>query len=117
MGRVLLAGLDDAQLDELLADPIDPITPSTITDPETLRSALRNIRDAGWCVVDQELEVGLRSIAAPVRDATGSTVAAVNVSTHVAAHPYEELVDELLPQLLSTAEAITRDLVATHAHI
>ena len=117
MGRVLLAGLDDAQIDEYLADPLEPITPSTITDPDTLRSALRNIRDAGWCVVDQELEAGLRSIAAPVRDSTGKTVAAVNVSTHVAAHPYEQLVDNLLPQLLNTAEAITRDLMATHNNV
>ena len=68
-------------------------------------------------MVDQELEAGLRSIAAPVRDSTGKTVAAVNVSTHVAAHPYEQLVDNLLPQLLNTAEAITRDLMATHNNV
>ena len=52
-----------------------------------------------------------------MRDSTGKTVAAVNVSTHVAAHPYEQLVDNLLPQLLNTAEAITRDLMATHNNV
>lgn len=117
MGRVLMAGLDDATMDEFLSTPLEPITPTTITNPDTLRSALRNIRDAGWCVVDQELEVGLRSIAAPVRDAAGNTVAAVNVSTHIAAHPYEDLVDNLLPKLVHTADAITRDLAATTNHI
>ena len=61
-------------------------------------------------MVDQELEEGLRSVAAPIRDAEGRTVAAVNVSTHAGRRTVAEAVEDLLAPLLRTAQAIETDL-------
>lgn len=81
MGRVLLAHLDPEELDAALAArPLEALTPNTITDPAALRRELDAVRERGWCLVDQELEVGLRSIAVPVLSPDGTVAAALNVS-------------------------------------
>ncbi len=111
MGRVLLAGLPPAELDEFLASAeLASLTPDTIVDPGALREEIARVRARGWALVDQELEAGLRSIAAPVRDPRGSVVAAVNVSAHATRTTLEVLRGELLPPLLETTAAIERDL-------
>ena len=113
LGRVLLAGLDDATLDRYLAAVTpEPLTPHTITDPAALRAELARVREQGWAMVDQELEEGLRSLAAPVRDAAGSVVAAVNVSAPARRGTAEQVREELLPPLLEAAAAIRADLAA-----
>jgi IclR family pca regulon transcriptional regulator len=61
-------------------------------------------------MVDQELEDGLRSVAAPIRDADGEVVAAVNLSAHASRGTPEEMREELVPPLLSTAKLIEEDL-------
>jgi len=61
-------------------------------------------------MVDQELELGVRSIAAPIRNGTGCTVAAMNVSTHVGRTDLGQLHDDLLPALRSTAEQVSAAL-------
>ncbi|MDL2187573.1 pca regulon transcriptional regulator PcaR, partial [Pseudomonas sp. ChxA] len=83
MGRILLAALDDASLKDYLdhAD-LQTKTSRTLTTPEALFECLQQVRQQGWCIVDQELEQGLRSIAVPVYDASGQVLAALNVSTH-----------------------------------
>ena len=83
MGRILLAALDDASLQDYLdhAD-LQTKTSRTLTTPEALFECLQQVRQQGWCIVDQELEQGLRSIAVPVYDASGQVLAALNVSTH-----------------------------------
>jgi IclR family pca regulon transcriptional regulator len=70
---------------------------------------------AGWALVDQELEPGLRAIAAPVRDRSGEVVAAVNVSTSAARTSLEQLREMYLPALLRTTAAIERELHAPGA--
>ncbi len=81
MGRVLLAALPAPEAAEMLArDELKPLTRNTITSPEELLAELERVRAQGWALVDQELEIGLRSIAVPVRDAHGAVVAAMNVS-------------------------------------
>ena len=83
MGRVLLAGLDADALDAYLRGlQLRELTPKTITQPARLRIALNRVRNQGYAMVDQELEVGLRSIAVPVHVA-GRVVGALNVSRHV----------------------------------
>lgn len=115
MGRVLLAGLSERDLAAYLdAVQLAPITPLTVTDEAGLRAVLDDVRDADFCIVDQELEMGLRSVACPIRDGAGKVVAAVNVSSHVAARTKEQIVAQLLPELQATARAITRDLVTTN---
>lgn len=77
MGRVLLAGLPDDALDAYLARvSFARLTGKTISTADRLRAELEKIRADGFAIVDQELEEGLRSLAAPIRDATGDVVAA-----------------------------------------
>src|SRR5205809_410325 len=72
MGRVLLADLPGSQLDAFLAEgPFERFTEHTITKPDRLRRAIAEARAQGYALVDQELEIGLRSIAAPIRGADG----------------------------------------------
>ena len=75
---------------------------------------LRDARTNGWVVTDQQLALGIRSVAAPVRDGDGNVVAAVNVNAHAAETTVDTLVDHHLPLLLRTASAISDDWAAWH---
>ena len=111
MGRVLLAELPDEQLDAFLArTPVARLTDHTLTDPAELRAAIVEVRRLGYAVLDQELEVGVRSVATVLRNRRGRAVAAINVSTHAGRVSLRELKSVFVPQLLSTAEAITAQL-------
>ena len=111
MGRVLLAGLDQDALEEYLADvEMVGLTEHTVRTPGQLRSSLAEVARQGFALVDQELEHGLRSLAAPVRNKQGRVVAAVNVSSHVSRITKEKAKREFLPPLLQAAKAIERDL-------
>ncbi|MGW2214672.1 helix-turn-helix domain-containing protein [Nonomuraea sp. NPDC001684] len=77
-----------------------------VVRPDALRAALEQVRLRGWAMVDLELEEGLRSVAAPVRDHAGRTVAAVNVSTHAGRTSLHQVRTGLLPELLATAARI-----------
>jgi IclR family pca regulon transcriptional regulator len=92
---------------------LQALTPKTIHDPTKLRTTLARIHSQGFALVDQELEVGLRSIAVPVRDAQGEVVAALNVSMHVGRGSADAARRELLPHLRTTATAIETDLAAS----
>jgi IclR family pca regulon transcriptional regulator len=111
MGRVLLAALpEDARETYLDAVRLEPLTPFTVTDPARLRAVLAGVAEAGWALVDQELEEGLRSIAVPVRDRDGQVVAAMNVSASARRSTPEAIRADLLPPLLATARDIEADL-------
>ncbi len=111
MGRVLLAGLADEELDMYLAAvSLAPLTARTVTSAAALRTELAKVRTQGWSLVNQELEEGLRALAAPVRDRTGRVVAAVNVSAHASRTSLEAMRKDLLPQLLKTAARIEADI-------
>jgi IclR family pca regulon transcriptional regulator len=111
MGRVLLAALPPAELDERLArTEIRPLTRKTVADETRLRAGLEQARDQGWAMVDQELEEGVRSAAAPIRDASGTVVAALNVSAHASRTSLQALRRDILPLLLETAAAIEAEL-------
>jgi IclR family pca regulon transcriptional regulator len=112
MGRVLLAELPQAALDEFFESAtLTRFTERTIVNPIQLREILGKVNANGWALIDQELEVGLRSIAAPIYDANGSTIAAINVATHVARVSIEKLEEEFLPLLLDAAAEISAALV------
>jgi IclR family pca regulon transcriptional regulator len=116
MGRVLLAEQPDERLDQYLASAsLRGLTGHTITSAPALRRELGKIRAQGWALVDQELEEGLRSIAAPIRDADGQVIAAVNVSTHAGRRSLDSIVEELLQPLLATARRIEVDLAHSRA--
>ena len=111
MGRVLLAGQPAAWLDDYLAKAdLKPLTRRTITDPAKLRGVLAKIATQGYAIVDQELEEGLRSLAAPIHGENGQVIAAVNVSAHASRGSSEVIRRELLPPLLETAKRIEEDL-------
>jgi IclR family pca regulon transcriptional regulator len=111
MGRVLLAGQPKAWLEEYLESAVmEPLTPRTITDPDRLRDELARVAKDGYAIVDQEIEVGLRSIAVPIRDPDGAVVAAMNIPTPAAAWTSQRLRSDLLPALRRTAEKIETDL-------
>lgn len=110
MGRVLLAGLpDDAVESYLNAVRLEPLTSRTVSSVAALRGELARARTQGYSLVNQELEDGLRAIAAPVRDRTGRVIAAVNVSTHASRTSLEVMRRDLLPPLLKTAARIEAD--------
>lgn len=110
MGKVLLSGLEDGELELRLSD--DSFSagggPNAIRSLADLRPALAEIRKRGWAVQDEELAYGLRSVAAPVRDASGMVVAAANVAVPAMGFPVTRLLDELRPQLVETCQEITR---------
>ena len=113
LGRVLLAGQDDDWLDNYLATvELPTITPRTINTPDKLRAELMRIRRQGWALVDQELEDGLRAIAAPIHDEHGNVIAAANLAVHASRWNNDAIRHTLLPRLLQATTAIDRD---THA--
>jgi IclR family pca regulon transcriptional regulator len=108
MGRVLLADLAHADLEEVLRIPSrSEIIPRVTPSRRELARDLAEVRERGWALSDERLSLGIRSIAAPVRDATGSTVAAVNVTVHAAETSVSALKRRHLPRLLETARDIT----------
>lgn len=111
MGRVLLAGLAPAaRAAHLARADLTPLTRHTVTSPERLAALLDQVHDAGYALVDEELEEGLRSIAVPVRDRHGRAVAAVNISTHAGRRSPAEDRDAFLPPLRTAAARIEADL-------
>lgn len=111
MGRVLLAGLPAAELEGYLERvTLVPLAPRTVTNRDTLRELLDDVRQQGWALVDQELEQGVRSVAAPLCDSKGRVVGAINVSAHAARTTLDQLRREFLPVLLNTAAAINRGI-------
>ena len=109
MGRVMLAGLEESQLDEYISrTQLEQLTAHTVTDPEQFRATLKQVRADGYALVDQELEEGVRSIAAPIRNERGEVVAAMNVSCHASRVTVERMREELRPHLQEAAEEISR---------
>jgi IclR family pca regulon transcriptional regulator len=111
MGRVQLAGMSADALDAYFARAdLRRLTPNTKTTEKQLRAELDHVREQGWALVDQELEEGLRSVAAPVRDRAGNVVAAINLSAHASRASSETVRETLLGPLLATAARIEADL-------
>lgn len=113
MGRVLLANQPPHEVDRYLAEVrLEPRTRQTVVEPDELRTLLAEVRSAGYALVDQEMEDGLRSVAVPLHDATGNVVAAMNVSAHSHRVTIPALLDDFLPLLRQTAAGIEDDLGA-----
>ena len=111
MGRVLLAYLPEERLREYLGGAVlHPKTAKTVTSKAELGTILANIRRAGFAVNDQELELGLRSIAVPVHDRNGAVIASINVGAQSARVSIKELTQRMLPELRSAAAALAEKL-------
>ncbi len=107
MGRVLLAFQPPEKLEEYLGKvELVPRTTRTIVSVDKLRLALRNVRRTGYALVDQELEVGLRSLAVPVFTPSGSVAATLNLSGHAPRMPIYEMQTRFLPHLRTAANEL-----------
>ncbi len=112
MGRVLLADLTPEQVDTFVrAQTLTPFTEHTIVDHDAVIAEVEKARERGWSIVDQELEIGLRSIAAPVRRADGRAIAAINLSAVASRVTMRDLRTKMLPPLLEAAEAISTAII------
>ncbi|TDE03113.1 IclR family transcriptional regulator domain-containing protein [Jiangella asiatica] len=113
MGRVLLAGLPDDELNDVLKRTgFVQHTQQTIVDPDELRDQLEVVREQGWAAVDQELEQGLRALAVPIHDSRGITIAAMNVSVPAHSSEMTELTGRFLSHLQECALRVEADLLA-----
>jgi IclR family pca regulon transcriptional regulator len=107
MGRVLLSALPAADLDRYLAQTeLRPFTARTVGRRDELLALLAGVREEGYALVDEELELGLRSIAVPVVSQTGRVVAAMNSGVHAARVSRDELVERILPPLRDHARML-----------
>ena len=107
MGRVLLSGLTDEELDAYIAQTrFEKLTPHTITSKKEFRELVVRCRSDGYALVDQELEEGVRSIAAPIRNGRDKVIAAINVSCHASRVDIESMLEKFKPKLLITASEI-----------
>lgn len=113
MGRVLLAGLPDGELETRLQGlAMERFTQHTVIDVPTLTARIHEARSQGWCLVNQELEEGLISLAAPLKNRAGQTVAALNISGQANRTSAEVMQAQMLPALLQAARAISQRLGA-----
>ncbi|MGV8937932.1 MAG: IclR family transcriptional regulator domain-containing protein [Allorhizobium sp.] len=111
MGRVLLAALDPVQAREILERSHRPArTDRTVTSIETLMDILDQTRTGGYALIDQEVEIGLRSIAVPLVNTLGQTVAALNVGLAAGTDPMAVLQERYLPALQSVRKELSRML-------
>lgn len=111
MGRLLLADLDDDEvLRRLEASAREALTKYTLTDIDTLVAKVTQARRQRWCLVNQELEEGLISIAAPIVDRAGRMVAALNVSGQANRTSAKVMQETMLPALLAASGQISKML-------
>ena len=112
MGRVLLAALPDEKLAAYLHD-LKPraYTPKTLTRIPQIKKAILQVRKAGYAIVDEELEAGLRSIAVPVSTRNNQVVAAINVGTHISRVDRATLIKRCLPALQDGARTLRNILI------
>lgn len=112
MGHVLLSELSTKDLNAALATPSQSrVIPRVTPSRKELAASLEDVRKRGWAMSDEKLSLGIRSIAAPVRDASGAIIAAVNVTVNAAETSLSALRTQHLPLLLETARNITNDFV------
>lgn len=110
-GRVLLSDYTDDDLEDYLkrCKPAARTT-NAITDPLAIRQSIEAARSNNYAITDEELELGLRSIAIPVRNSDGEIVAAISASTLTMRKTIEEMISEFFPVLSQTAEDLARVL-------
>jgi IclR family pca regulon transcriptional regulator len=113
MGRMLLAALSDDEVEALLqAAPPAALTRHTLTDVDAVLAKVRQARRQGWCLVNQELEEGLVSLAAPIVNRAGDTIAALNISGQANRTPPRQMQEQMLPALLRAAKDVSQRLVS-----
>ena len=107
MGRVLLSGLAEPELDSYLAQAVfKKLTSRTVIDPARLRLEIDRVREQGFAWIDGELDEAICGLAVPVRDGEGTITAAINVSLLTGSHDEAKAMAEFLPALRQTASQL-----------
>jgi len=110
LGRVLLAAIPDAELQNVLSTPsLSMYFPRTRFTAEHIRPRLELVREQGWAESDEDLQYGVHAIAAPLHGEDGQVVAAIGLGTHTSEIGKEVLRERYLPLLLETARNIDSD--------
>lgn len=110
-GRVLLAAQPIERWDKMLAHlPLKSAAARPVTDRAAFRAVLEDVREKGWALVDQELEVGLMSIAVPLYDSDGGIIGSINAGVPTVRMTADEMVERILPRLQQTVEHISQAL-------
>ena len=110
-GRVLLAAQPPEMWPGMIRNiPLTRMTDLTVTDRAEFRRILEDVRDKGWSLVDQELEMGLMSIAVALRDSAGGIVGAINVGVPTVRMDSKGMVEDILPKLQETVASISQAL-------
>lgn len=100
MGQVLLSQYSQNEFDRFMKETkLEPFTAKTLTTREALRARLAEVRPKGWCVVSEELDVGVRSIAVAVPGRPSNSRLAINISAQAARVSEEEMIERFLPAL------------------
>ncbi|MGY4827371.1 IclR family transcriptional regulator domain-containing protein [Sphaerotilaceae bacterium SBD11-9] len=100
-GRILLAAKTPGEVDTWLAQQkLEPLTPHTTTDTSQLRAEINRARSQGYATVDQEFELGLRTVSVPLKNFRGEVLAAMNISVQTSRVSMSQLVETCLPALL-----------------
>lgn len=111
VAKAILAYVPRERADALLADcDFAPHTSTTITSPDAYRKALAEARARGWAVDDGEYEDFVNCVAVPVRDSSGEIVAAASVTALKARADLGALESDVLPDLMTTADTISKEL-------
>lgn len=106
-GRVLLAGESDEALDRYFDRvSLEQHTGNTVRTTERLRAVIAETRQLGYSLVDEEFEVGVRSLSVPIHDASGHVIAALNACCPAMRFPIEEMREKLVPELRAAAQSI-----------
>ncbi|WP_298432125.1 IclR family transcriptional regulator C-terminal domain-containing protein [uncultured Jannaschia sp.] len=114
-GRVLLANTAPEHWDAMIEEiELKKMTEHTITQKSRFRRVLKEVRQKGWSLVDQELELGLISISVPVRMSSGELVGAINVGVPSMRMPVEQMIETILPKLFATTQNISDALKTGH---
>ena len=112
LGRVLLAALDERQLESRLAHiALQKLTPMTIVDGAQLRLTIRKVREDGHSIVDQEVELGFRSISVPLRRLDGRVIASLNVGAHSRRCMLDTMRSVFLPKLQALASELQHQMI------
>jgi IclR family pca regulon transcriptional regulator len=108
LGRVMLAAMTESQLNDYFSEcELRAYTERTLVSEEKLRVLLRDVGQTGYAIVEEELEIGLQSIAVPVRGASGAVVAALNIATQTTRVTRHQLEHAFLPTLLNAASELS----------
>ena len=111
MGAVLMASMEPKEVDRAVRGyRFEVYTPHTIRNKRKYIERINEVRKKGWAISDQELEIGIRSIACPLKDKNGKTIAALNISGHTSRVTAKEMTTNYLPTLKETVSKIEEAL-------